>query len=100
MSRRGFATSVVVNTTSTIILSGNPHRHDLLISNNGANPVLISFGQKATATNGILLPISNRPYEFHRAQWGDLVSQDIFGIATTAASSVAVLAGEDCGMPV
>ena len=52
----GTPVATTVATTNTAILNANTNRHTLWCQNVGAtNPIFITFGQAASATNGFLL---------------------------------------------
>lgn len=79
---RGFRSTATLNTAlASTILSANPHREYVVLSNVGPLPCLVNFGAPPPSSGGMLLSPSQRPVTFDKDTIGDLVTLELFGIA-------------------
>ena len=80
------ATNVSVGTSSTSVLSANPSRKGLILSNTGANPIYVNLGGGAATANNMLLPSGSAPFTL----MGGCPTGAIFAIAATSATNLSV----------
>lgn len=81
--------AVATAATSAIAIPQENRRYSLIISNNGANPVYLSFQSPATAANGILMPINSPPLVLDLQHHGRVVCTAIYAISPAGASAIA-----------
>lgn len=82
--KRGNQTVVTVSTQDLVVLSANPHRKGLIISNSGPGGVLLSAGSPANATQGILIQPNIAPLEFYEDRWGSWPGMELHGFGVAA----------------
>lgn len=83
--------TVSVATTVTRIVGNNPRRVQLTIYNRGVNNVDIDYVSTVTSGAGIPLTASSGVATSTIEDDGETIIQEIYGIATTAASSVFIV---------
>ena len=88
---RSQTSTVSVLTTVTRIAGNNPRRVSITIYNRGLNNVDIDYVSSVTSGAGIPLTGSSGVAESTIEDDGEAVINEVYGIATTAASSVFVV---------
>lgn len=83
--------TVTVGTTVTRIAGNNPRRVSITIYNRGLNNVDIDYVSSVTSGSGIPLTGSSGVAQSTIEDDGEAVINEVYGIATTAASSVFVV---------
>ncbi len=84
-------TTVTVATTVTRIVGNNPRRVSVTIYNRGGNNVDVDYVATVTAHGGIPLTGASGVMQSTIEDDGEAVVQELYGIATTASSSVFVV---------
>ena len=88
---RSITSTVSVLTTVTRIAGNNPRRVSITIYNRGLNNVDIDYVSSVTSGSGIPLTGSSGVAQSTIEDDGEAVINEVYGIATTAASSVFVV---------
>ena len=88
---RSLTSTVSVATTVTRIAANNPRRVSITIYNRGLNNIDLDYVATVTAGGGIPLTGSSGVAESTIEDDGEAVINEIYGIATTASSSVFVV---------
>ncbi len=84
-------TTVTVATTVTRIVGNNPRRVSITIYNRGTNNVDLDYVATVTAGGGIPLTGASGVMQSTIEDDGEATINELYGIATTAASSVFVV---------
>jgi hypothetical protein len=88
---RSLTTTVSVLTTVTRIVGNNPKRVSVTIYNRGTSNIDIDYSSAVTAGGGIPLSGSSGVAESTIEEDGETVISELYGISTTATSSVYVV---------
>ncbi len=83
--------TVTVATSVTRIVGNNPRRVSVTVYNRGVNNVDVDYVATVTAGGGIPLTGASGVMQSTIEDDGEAVVQELYGIATTAASSVFVV---------
>ncbi len=83
--------TVAVATTVTRIVGNNPRRVSVTVYNRGVNNVDIDYVATVTSGGGIPLTGASGVMQSTIEDDGEAVVQEIYGIATTAASTVFIV---------
>lgn len=83
--------TVSVATTVTRIVGNNPRRVQLTIYNRGVNNVDIDYVSTVASSAGIPLTASSGVASSTIEEDGEVIISEIYGVATTAASSVFIV---------
>lgn len=86
----GTQTPITVGAADAVLIPQGNHRLSILVFNNSANTIFMSFGTVASATAGFKIPVGGSPVQFDRKNFGNLLDADLHFVAT-AGSTAAVI---------
>src|SRR5262245_12672591 len=79
-----------IGATTGQVLPGAKRRVGLIISVTGANPVSLSWAGDATATNGVVIRVTDPPLRLFAADLGSALEQPINGIGIGGVSTLSI----------
>lgn len=95
MARRTTDTVITVGTSDGIVLSANPNRKHMIVSNCGTQSLFLRLGQAAAANSGIALPVNGNAIELDHETIGNGIGMDLHAIAAGAGGAIAIWSSED-----